>query len=49
MSRLGTPAFVALGIVLLGLGVGRDSWWTIVGGLGSLAAAAWRATEETPP
>lgn len=49
MTRLGTASFVALGLVLLGLGTTRDSWWTIAGGLGALAAAAWRATEETLP
>lgn len=38
--------FLATGFGLLALGTRQDAWWTLVGGLSSLAAAAWLATED---
>lgn len=46
--RLQVAGFVVLGLVLVGLGTRADAWWTIVGGVGAWATAAWIGT-STPP
>lgn len=40
-------AFAGMGLGLLSLGLWLDVWWPIAGGMWSLAAAAWYATQ--PP
>ncbi len=47
MRSAGTAIFVVTGLLLIGLGTTRDGWWTVLGGVGALAIAAWRFT-ETP-
>lgn len=42
---VGIAGFVALGVALLALGTTQDVWWTLLGGVSSLAAAAWWITE----
>jgi hypothetical protein len=38
--------FVVLGAALIALGLRTDTWWTVLGGISSLAAAAWWTTES---
>lgn len=49
MGRHGIVAtFVVLGVALLALGLWRDAWWPLAGGVGALSWAAWQLTEEDP-
>lgn len=47
-QRAWVGLFVLTGVGLVALGLTRDAWWTLLGGVSSLAAAAYRATEDEP-
>lgn len=38
--------FGLLAVGLLTLGLWRQAWWTLLGGLAAVAMAGWLATEE---
>ena len=47
MSRVSlTWTFLMLAVVLLFLGLWRDTWWPLAGGICALAAAAWLFTDS---
>jgi membrane protein YdbS with pleckstrin-like domain len=53
--RAAVMLLCAVAIVLIGLGVTWDAWWTVAGGMTAAIAATWMATEparrgpEGPP
>lgn len=40
---------LALGLALLALGLWRDAWWPLAGGIGALALAAWDGSRQERP